>query len=47
MRRAPSTPEIRVVCPILPSRAHFIASDIDRELAEASSASTRALGMGE
>jgi hypothetical protein len=37
MRRAPSTPEIRVVCPILPSRAHFIASDIDRELAEAGS----------
>jgi hypothetical protein len=35
MRRAPSTPEVRVVCPILPSRAHHIASDIDRELAEA------------
>jgi hypothetical protein len=35
MRRAPSTPEIRVVCPILPSRAHHLASDIDRELADA------------
>src|SRR5881392_3831744 len=35
MRRAPSTPEIRVVCPILPSRAHHIASDIDQELADA------------
>jgi hypothetical protein len=27
--------EIRVVCPILPSRVHLIASDIDHELAEA------------
>jgi hypothetical protein len=35
IRRAPRTPEVRVVCPILPSRAHYIASDIDRELAEA------------
>jgi hypothetical protein len=35
MRRAAQTPEIRVVCPILPSRAHLITSDIDRELAEA------------
>jgi hypothetical protein len=34
-RRAPKTPEVRVVCPILPSRAHYIASDIDRELEEA------------
>ena len=35
MRRADQTPEIRVVCPILPSRAHLVTSDIDRELAEA------------
>jgi hypothetical protein len=35
MRRAPRTPEIRVVCPILPSRAHLVTSDIDSELAEA------------
>ena len=35
MRRAHQTPEVRVVCPILPSRAHLIASDIDHELAEA------------
>jgi hypothetical protein len=27
--------ELRVVCPILPTRAHLIASDIDRELADA------------
>jgi hypothetical protein len=36
MRRAPQTPEVRVVCPILPSRAHHITSDIDQELADAS-----------
>jgi hypothetical protein len=35
MRRAPRTPEVRVVCPILPSRAHHITSDIDGELDEA------------
>jgi hypothetical protein len=35
MRRAPRRPEVRVVCPILPSRAHYIASDIDRELTDA------------
>jgi hypothetical protein len=35
VQRAPRTPEVRVVCPILPSRAHYLASDIDRELAEA------------
>jgi hypothetical protein len=35
MRRAAQTPEVRVVCPILPSRAHLITSDIDHELAEA------------
>lgn len=33
--RARLAPEVRVVCPILPSRAHYIASDIDHELAEA------------
>jgi hypothetical protein len=35
MRRADQTPEVRVVCPILPSRAHLITSDIDHELGEA------------
>src|SRR3954451_15646442 len=35
LQRAPRTPEVRVVCPILPSRAHLITSDIDRELGEA------------
>jgi hypothetical protein len=35
MTRAESDPEVRVVCPILPSRAHLITSDIDREIAEA------------
>jgi hypothetical protein len=35
MRRAERTPEVRVVCPILPSRAHHITSDIDLELADA------------
>ncbi len=27
--------ELRVVCPILPTRAHLVTSDIDRDLAEA------------
>jgi GABA permease len=35
MSRAARTPEIRVVCPILPSRAHLVTSDIDHELGEA------------
>jgi hypothetical protein len=35
IQRLEQSPEVRVVCPILPSRAHHIASDIDRELAEA------------
>src|SRR3954470_16180185 len=35
LQRAPRTPEVRVVCPILPSRAHYVTSDIDGELAEA------------
>jgi hypothetical protein len=35
LARLERAPEVRVICPILPSRAHFIASDIDRELAEA------------
>lgn len=34
-RRLVHSPEVRVVCPILPSRAHHMTSDIDRELAEA------------
>jgi len=35
LRRGEPRPELRVVAPVLPSRAHYIASDIDRELAEA------------
>jgi hypothetical protein len=35
MRRGTSEVELRVVVPVLPSRAHYVASDIDRELAEA------------
>jgi hypothetical protein len=35
LRHAEEKPELRVVAPVLPSRAHYIASDIDRELAEA------------
>ena len=35
IRRAAHKPEVRVVCPILPSRAHLITSDIDHELVEA------------
>jgi hypothetical protein len=45
--RAPRTPEVRVVCPILPSRAHYIASDIDRELAEARTRLDRTLAWAE
>ena len=37
LARLERAPEVRVLCPILPSRAHYIASDIDRELAEARS----------
>lgn len=33
--RGEPRPELRVVAPVLPSRSHYIASDIDRELAEA------------
>jgi hypothetical protein len=35
LRRGGAQPELRVVAPVLPSRAHYIASDIDRELGEA------------
>jgi hypothetical protein len=35
IRRLERAPEVRVVCPILPSRVHLIASDIDREATEA------------
>jgi len=35
LRHAEEKPELRVVAPVLPSRAHYLASDIDRELAEA------------
>lgn len=33
--RGAGHPIVRVVAPVLPSRAHYLASDIDRELAEA------------
>jgi hypothetical protein len=35
LRRGSPRAELRVVAPVLPTRAHYIASDIDRELAEA------------
>src|SRR3954451_1588579 len=35
LERGRRSPELRVVCPILPTRAHLVTSDIDRELAEA------------
>jgi hypothetical protein len=34
-RAAAAGAELRVVAPILPSRVHYIASDVDRELADA------------
>jgi hypothetical protein len=43
IQRLEQSPEIRVVCPILPSRAHYITSDIDRELADARSRLDRTL----
>src|SRR4051794_19949287 len=35
LERGHRSPQVRVVCPILPTRAHLVTSDIDRELAEA------------
>ena len=35
LRRGQPRPELRVVAPVLPSRAHYVTSDIDAELAEA------------
>jgi hypothetical protein len=35
LRRGEPRPELRVVAPVLPSRSHYIASDIDHELAQA------------
>jgi len=35
LRRGEPRPELRVVAPVLPSRAHFVASDIDGDLREA------------
>jgi hypothetical protein len=35
LARGEPRPELRVVAPVLPSRSHYIASDIDRELADA------------
>ncbi|HEY1274078.1 MAG TPA: hypothetical protein VGF25_04185, partial [Thermoleophilaceae bacterium] len=35
LRRGAARSELRVVAPVLPSRAHYIASDVDGELAEA------------
>jgi hypothetical protein len=39
--------EFHVVAPILPSRLHYIASDVDRELAEARERLTAALGWAQ
>jgi hypothetical protein len=35
LRRGQPRPELRVVAPVLPSRTHYVTSDIDAELAEA------------
>jgi hypothetical protein len=35
LRRGQPRPELRVVAPVLPSRSHYLTSDIDTELAEA------------
>ena len=35
LRRGEPRPELRVVAPVLPSRSHYLTSDIDEELAEA------------
>jgi hypothetical protein len=35
LRRGQPRPELRVVAPVLPSRSHYLTSDIDAELAEA------------
>jgi hypothetical protein len=35
LRRGTNEVELRIVVPVLPSRAHYVASDIDRELADA------------
>lgn len=35
LRRGQPRPELRVVAPVLPSRSHYVTSDIDAELAEA------------
>jgi len=43
LRRATGDVELRVVAPVLPSRAHYVASDIDAELAEARSRLDQAL----
>jgi GABA permease len=37
LRRGPQRLDLRVIAPVLASRAHFLTSDIDRELAEARS----------
>ena len=43
LRRAADGAELRIVAPILASRAHYVASDIDSELPEARSRLTEAL----
>ena len=35
LARGEPRPELRVVAPVLPSRSHYVTSDIDRELADA------------
>jgi len=47
MRRAADGAELRLVAPILASRVHYIASDIDRELVEARERLALALAWAE
>jgi alkanesulfonate monooxygenase SsuD/methylene tetrahydromethanopterin reductase-like flavin-dependent oxidoreductase (luciferase family) len=46
-RRADSGAELRLVAPILSSRIHYFASDVDRELAEAHTRLTTALAWAQ
>lgn len=46
-RRAGPGAELRIVAPILPSRVHYIASDVDQELAEARARLATALAWAE
>jgi GABA permease len=47
LRRCAPDAELRVVAPILVSRTHYLASDVDRELAEAQERLTAALAWAQ